>query len=63
MTEEDFELIAKIIRNLDLSGWSRHGDEELRAEISAQFARELWATNPKLKTGKFAVACSDPPDK
>lgn len=52
MSRKHFELIARVLRNLD--GTVPHADRKATAEA---FADELRATNPNFDRARFLTAC------
>jgi len=51
MTRKDFELIARVIRNID--------DKDSRNQTALNFATELKQTNPRFDTQRFVTACTE----
>jgi len=52
-----YELIARAIREMDLSGYDSPEDR-VRGDIAGQMAKALRLTNPNFQEIKFLEACS-----
>ena len=50
MSRKDFELIARVIKNIE--------DENIRKETALNFANELQSVNPRFDVSRFVKACT-----
>ena len=59
MTRRDFELIAAVVRETELTaGNADYGDCEVaRGQVARAFAERLASTNPRFDRERFLSAC------